>query len=128
MEYLLCCIGGRGSSGHPVLHSLALLLLLPQTVRDGHECSLISCSLIGCLLFRRRKALTKRRVRYAILDHKDNEESLQMLPRDGFQQTSLMVSESETEEEILFESPKKKTSNGGPKVANGKLKSPTNSV
>ena len=36
-----------------------------------------------------------------------------MLPRDGFgyQQTSLMVSESETEEEILFESSQKE--NGG---------------
>ena len=77
---------------------------------------------------RRRKALTKRRVRYAILDHKENEESLQMLPRDGFQQTSLMVSESETEEEILFESSKKKTDGGDKKLANGKLKSPTHSV
>ena len=51
-----------------------------------------------------------------------------MLPRDGFHQTtSLMVSESETEEEILFETkknqqnltPHKNGRVGGEKMGNG---------
>ena len=52
-----------------------------------------------------------------------------MLPRDGFHQTtSLMVSESETEEEILFETKKSQQQNltphkngrvGGEKMGNG---------
>lgn len=83
-----------------------------------------------CCLKRRRIARTKRRVRYAILDHKDNEEAMEMLPKDSrsYQQSSLMVSESETEEEILFENSKKMGStntNGSipsPKSNNSKVK------
>ena len=57
-----------------------------------------------------------------------------MLPRDGFHQTtSLMVSESETEEEVLFETkknqnllPHKNGGIGGEKIGNGtrKMNSP----
>jgi len=65
---------------------------------------------------RHRLARSKRRVRYAILDRsKDSEEQCQMLPQD-YQQTSLMVSESETEEEILFET---KLDENGSKHKNG---------
>lgn len=58
-------------------------------------------------------------MRYAILDRNSKdaeEEAHQMLPR--YQQTSLMVSESETEEEILFES-KKDEGGSGTKNKNG---------
>lgn len=60
---------------------------------------------------RRRMARAKRRVRYAILDRKDTEERRQMLPYNdsGYQQTSLMVSESESEEEILFQTKKEES-------------------
>ena len=44
-------------------------------------------------------------MRYAIVDRKEMDEGHQMLPRD-YQQTSLMVSESETEEELIFDSTK----------------------
>lgn len=73
-----------------------------------------------CCLRKRRRSRTKRRMRYAILDHREPDEQLQMLPRDtsGYQQTSLMVSESETEEEILFDSSRK--SNSSPALRNGK--------
>ncbi len=73
---------------------------------------------------RRRRSRSKRRIRYAILDNKGDQEAMQMLPRD-YKQTSLMVSESETEEEILFESPRKilnnDTKKGGKNVKNGKI-------
>ena len=81
-------------------------------------------------MFRRRRSRTKRRIRYAILDNKDQDpESIQMLPRD-YKKTSLMVSESDTEEEILFESPRKTLNNDtgkgtknnkSSKVRNGKI-------
>ena len=67
-------------------------------------------------------------MRYAILDRKEMDEGHQMLPRD-FQQTSLMVSESETEEELIFESTQNHKSGGDAnvsvrtnhKVPNGKV-------
>lgn len=73
---------------------------------------------------------SKRRIRYAILDHNDAEEGVKMLPRDSFHQTtSLMVSESETEEEILFETkkgqnltPQKNGRAGGQRISNGTRK------
>lgn len=68
-----------------------------------------------CCMRRRRRARANKRVRYAILDRKEKEERRQILPRgdSGYQQTSLMVSESsETEEEILFETNKDKIKNG----------------
>lgn len=78
-----------------------------------------------CCLRRRRRSRSKRRIRYAILDHKGDPESMQMLPKE-YKQTSLMVSESETEEEILFESSRKlnnDTKKGGKnnQVKNGKI-------
>ena len=73
-------------------------------------------------LFRQRNARSKRRVLYAILDRKEKEEGLQMLPRD-YQQTSLMVSDSETEEEILFQSPSKENLKNGSNVENGTVPS-----
>ncbi len=74
--------------------------------------------------YRRRRTRSKRRIRYAILDNKGDPEAMQMLPKD-YQQTSLMVSESETEEEILFESSRKILNNdtrkGGKNVKNAKI-------
>lgn len=64
-------------------------------------------------------ARAKRRVRYAILDRKDRkdaDERRQMLPYyddSGYQQSSLMVSESETEEEILLQTKKDKNTVNG---------------
>ncbi len=75
-------------------------------------------------IYRRRRTRSKRRIRYAILDNKGDPEAMQMLPKD-YQQTSLMVSESETEEEILFDSSRKILNNdtrkGGKNVKNGKI-------
>lgn len=71
---------------------------------------------------RRRISRSKRRVRYAILDHKDAEEGMKMLPKDGFHQTtSLMVSESETEEEILFETKKNQNLTPSSSRKNGRV-------
>jgi len=77
--------------------------------------------------YRRRRARSKRRIRYAILDNKSGDpEAMQMLPKD-YKQTSLMVSESETEEEILFETPRKlnndtkKSNKLHSQVRNGKI-------
>lgn len=79
-----------------------------------------------CCMRRRKIARAKRRVRY-ILERKDNEERRQMLP-EGYQQTSLMVSETDTEEEILFESkdeygnPKTSTKNGTVSLGNVQIR------
>ena len=78
----------RGAGGSALLRStslrrLALLLLLPQEVWYSVDYVIItSLSFAGCP--RRRIARTKRRVRYAILDHKDNEEAMEMLPKGEY--------------------------------------------
>ncbi len=54
-------------------------------------------------------------MRYAILDRKHLDEGQEMLPQSlkrGIQQNSLMLTESETEEELLFESKASRRENG----------------
>jgi hypothetical protein len=87
--------------------------------------------LCWCCLRKRHMSRTKRRIRYAIHDHNEEGESKRMLSKGqqyielkerlGHQHTSLMQSESETEEEI-FDSAKKRRSMS-PSVKNNQINS-----
>ena len=116
MERFLCCSWLAIECGSCVVPDLAGLLLLHEKVSTtiNHDVAVMSFMLLSSN--RRRTARAKRRVRYAILDRKNTEERRRMLPHDDYQQTSLMVSESETEEEILFQT---KTGETGTKNGNG---------
>ena len=144
MEFAVCdidcsefvlCVAGRGVALLLLLYQKVSVLVKPRLLRISHCIRIIT----------RRKAAKKRKVKYAILDHKENEGNLQMFPRGGCGHTyvallcyvnnvyprecdpptlisyfieliqlgvqsknhSLIVSETETEEEILFETSKK---------------------
>lgn len=101
---------------------MAAVLLLPEEVSPASHAHF----LLTLCFVRRRRARTKRRVRYAILDRKDREGRQKLLKDDhpDYQQTSLMVSGSETEEEILFESAQKEAEKASVSVRTNKTRVP----
>lgn len=75
-------------------------------------------SILDDILFtalRLRRARTKKRVHYAILGHKNNEGYRMMQSHRGleYRQTDFMLSDTETEEEILYDSSTKGGSKNG---------------